>query len=140
MKSALTLKGVLTALATLFSFYLGGWDLLLAFLVWLVIFDTVFGLLDALFSHKTYDRLLMFKAAVIKLGYFILIMYAVWLDKTGMSLGWYDAPWARLATINYFIIHEGLSLIKHLINIGVPVPDFLKNAIEIFYKRSVPNG
>lgn len=127
-------NSVLAALAAVGTFVahaLGGWDAAMQVLVALMAADYLTGILVAAVwqrSNKSATGALDSKAGfkgLLKKG---MIMLLVWLGVLlDNALG---AAYIRTAIIIFFIGNEGLSLLENLGLMGVPLPAFLKRALE----------
>lgn len=133
-------NSTLAFLATVGSFIanqLGGWDTALAVLIAFIALDFVTGVLVAAVfkrSKKTKNGALSSSAGMkglIRKGVILLIVWvACLLDKlTG-------ADYVRTAVILFFIGNEGLSIIENVGIMGVPLPKFLKNALEAMKSKN----
>lgn len=107
------------------QFLFGGWSLPLQILVAVVTIDYFTGL-GAAFVGKRLDSRIGSRGIVKKVGFFVLVSLAHLLDKgTGMS-----APVLQTATIWYLVGNEGISIAENLGEIGVPIPESLKEALK----------
>jgi toxin secretion/phage lysis holin len=127
-------NSILTVLAAVGSFIanqLGGWDIALGVLIAFIALDYITGLLVAgVFkkSEKTEDGKLSSAASLkglIRKGVMLLIVWVACLLDTLTG-----ADYVRTAVILFFIGNEGLSIIENVGLMGVPLPKFLKNALE----------
>ena len=83
-------------------------------------------------SHAAFKGLL--KKALI----FLVVLLAALLDKA-VSMGTGIAFEAVAgATCLWFIASEGFSIIENVASMGVPIPGFLKQALEILRKKADP--
>lgn len=119
------IKAVFAVGATMLQFLFGGWSLPLQILVAVVTIDYLTGL-GAAFVGKRLDSRVGTKGILKKVGFFVLVSLAHLLDKgTGMS-----APVLQTATIWYLVGNEGISIAENLGEIGVPIPESLKEALR----------
>jgi toxin secretion/phage lysis holin len=124
------LQWIFTLGATALHFLFGGWSLPLQILVAVVIIDYITGL-SAAFVGKRLDSRIGSKGIVKKVGYFILVALAHLLDRgTGMA-----APVLQTATIWFLVANEGISITENLGEIGVPIPDRLRQALAVLRDR-----
>lgn len=114
---------------------LGGWDNLLAFLVMLVVADTMSGVFKAI-KNKTLSseamRVGLFKKAMIAL----ICSIAVQADR--VILDYFGHPillhfdgkeyelYVRTAFILWFCLEEAISLLENCAQLGLPIPNWLK--------------
>lgn len=126
-------KAIIAGLGAICGYIFGGLDLFLQAFCIILVADTVSGMIKG-FATGTYQskkfRLGLFK----KCGYMLAIILAVQLDKI---LG--DTGALRGALLFCFIANEATSIIENLGEIGVPIPEALKNAISILKNKSNNN-
>lgn len=102
--------------------WLGGWDVILRALVFLVILDYVTGVLKALYT-KTLSSSVGFKGLIRKIVIFIVVATAVVVqDVVGDSIP------LREIVIIFFICNEGISLLENASEF-VPIPQKLKDTL-----------
>ena len=119
------LKSALAALASLFCWLLGGWDVLAQALVLLIALDVAGGLAQAFYERKL-NSSIMRRGLLRKTGYFAAIALAVLVDRALFQ----SAPAFRTLVLSYLCVNEALSVIEHLAAVGVPLPAQLKRALE----------
>jgi toxin secretion/phage lysis holin len=119
------LKSVIAALASLFAYLIGGWDVLAQALVALIALDVAGGLVQA-FYEKRVNSSIMRRGLIRKTGYFAAIALAVLIDRALFQ----SAPAFRTLVLSYLCVNEALSVLEHLAAIGVPLPAQLKHALE----------
>lgn len=121
---------VISAITGLISGALGGFDYLLICLIAMIVIDFTMGFISAAFFNTskyskdgvTSDAL--FKGAIRKICILCLVCCAVIIDK---ALG---LDYVRNAVVFYFIATEGISVMEHLVHIGIPVPRFIVRILE----------
>ncbi len=118
-------RAVLAALGTLGTYLFGAWDPILQALIVLVCIDYLTGILAA-YTEKKLNSEVGFKGIVKKICIFLMIALATVLDS---SAGFGD-PWLRTAVIMFFIGNEAISALENMGRLGVPLPEFLKAALE----------
>ena len=101
---------------------LGGYDMLLMTIVWLVILDYVTGILKAIYNKKLSSSI-GYKGIVKKIMIFVVIALACAMQQ---MLG--DTIPLREVTITFFIANEGISLLENAAEI-VPIPERLKTIL-----------
>jgi toxin secretion/phage lysis holin len=119
------LKSVLAALASLFCWAIGGWDVLAQALVVLIALDVAGGLVQAFYERKL-NSSVMRRGLLRKSGYFAAIALAVLVDRALFQA----QPAFRTLVLSYLCVNEALSVLEHLAAIGVPLPAQLKHALE----------
>lgn len=132
-----TVLAIIGAIGSVLSNLLGGWDTALQTILIFMTIDYITGLIVAgVFkkSPKTDTGTLESKAGwkgLCRKGMTLLvILVAAQLDKvTGTDV-------IRNAVIIGYIANEALSIIENAGLMGLPVPKFLRNAIDILKKKS----
>lgn len=134
-------KIILAAVASIGTgilYLVGGWDEALLTLVILMGVDYLTGLICALVfnnSPKTNTGAGSSKAGFVgllkKVGILACVVLAVQLDKLVGT----DAT-CRTGVILFFIGNEGLSIVENLGLMGVPMPSFIKNALELLKSKN----
>jgi len=119
------IKSALAALASMFAYLVGGWDVLAQALVLLMGLDVAGGLIQA-FYEKRLNSSIMRRGLLRKTGYFAAIALAVLVDRALFQ----SAPAFRTLVLSYLCVNEALSVLEHLAAIGVPLPEQLKRALE----------
>ncbi len=117
------------ALGTLGAYLFGVWDPILQALIVLVCIDYLTGVLAA-YSEKRLNSEVGFRGITRKICIFLMVALATVLDN---SAGLGD-PWLRTAVIMFFIGNEAISAMENMGRLGVPMPDFLKAALEKLHR------
>ena len=106
----------------IFSFCLGGFDILVITLICMTILDYITGVLNACLS-KTLSSSIGFKGIIKKVMIYTVVVCAVMLDKLmGGQLP------LREVVITFFIANEGVSLLEN-VSPYLPVPQQLKDVL-----------
>lgn len=115
---------IMGALGTAFVYIFGGLDVALQCLLVAIALDYVTGIIKAYKSAKL-DSKIGIKGILKKVGVLCLVALAVVIDKlTG------ESGLIRTAIIYYLVSNEGLSIIENLGEIGILVPEFLKQKLK----------
>ncbi|AEH46734.1 phage holin family protein [Parageobacillus thermoglucosidasius] len=109
------------------SFLIGGADLLIIILLCFVMTDYVTGLIASAIEGKLSSQV-GFRGIVRKILVFVLVAVSHLLD---IAIGW-DNHFIRDAVIFSYIINEFISIVENIGRAGVPLPSFLKKAIQLF--------
>jgi toxin secretion/phage lysis holin len=109
---------------SLVTYLFGGWSALIKILVAFVVIDYVTGVLAAAY-HGKLDSNIGLKGIAKKVFIFIIVACGHLVDS---AMGTQDL--VRDAAIYFYIANELLSILENAGEIGLPVPDILKNAIE----------
>ena len=108
-----------------FATYLfGGWSALIQILVAFVVIDYVTGVLAAGVSGKLNSNIGL-KGIAKKVFIFIIVACGHFVDN---AMGTQDI--VRDAAIYFYIANELISILENAGEIGLPVPDILKNSID----------
>lgn len=128
-KALASVGGVVIAL-------LGGWDPMLKTQFYFMAIDYLTGIMAGLIgkSPKTetghIDSQIAWKGLFKKVGEVLAIIVSVRLDEIAMSAMGYSTPFFRYGTMLYIIATEGISILENLGAMGVPLPAFIKKALE----------
>lgn len=120
----------------LFASILGGFDTLLKCLMLLMLLDIIAGFSAAAFFNKSqYSKngltsKAMTQGIVKKICMLIIVSIGVVINKV-LSI-----DYIRNAIILYFIASEGLSILEHMLAIGVPFPPLVAKMLAIIMERS----
>ena len=125
MDSLLNYKIIFAALATGAAHFLGGFDnVLTAFIVFLCL-DYMTGVMAAVVT-KELNSSAGLAGIIKKVMQICLVGVAVIMDDlTGTP-----NPYFRSAILFYLISNEGISILENVSRAGVPIPDFLKTALQ----------
>ena len=118
------LKYIAAIGGSLVTYLFGGWSALIQILVAFVVIDYVTGVLAA-GVRREISSAVGGRGIARKVLIFVLVACGHLVD---MALGTADV--IRDAVIYFYIANELLSIIENAGEIGLPVPDILKNAIE----------
>ena len=109
----------------------GGWDILLASLIVLMVFDYLTGILRAWFL-KSLDSKIGFWGIVKKIIILIIVSTAYILSKL---LG--NLP-IREVVITFFISNEGLSILENAA-VFIPIPKIIKESLDQLNNKDTTN-
>ncbi len=134
------LLATFAGIGSVFSEWLGGWDVFLKTLVIFMIVDYVTGIAVAFVFHKS-DKTdsggasskECYKGIVKKMCILALVGVSVSVDNLAGS------NYIRSATIFFFLGNEGLSIIENIGLMGMKYPAFIKKALEVI-KETGDNG
>ncbi|OQM47543.1 holin [Anoxybacillus sp. UARK-01] len=119
------------------GFLFGGWSELLSILLAFVIIDYVTGTMAA-YKEGSLRSAVGFKRIPKKVMIFLLVAVGHLIDRVVGTNGLF-----RDATIFFYLANEALSIIENAGRIGLPVPEQMKQAIEVLKGKSekgVDNG
>lgn len=120
---------IIKTINNLFIFLLGDFDFLLKSILILMLLDYITGICKAFIKNKM-NSSIGAKGIIKKVGYLCIITISVVLDQilgTNGSL--------RTLIITSFIFNEMISIIENSSEMGIKIPDTLKNALEKLNKE-----
>lgn len=126
-----TIKLISAAAGAALSYFLGGLDGLLLALVIMVTLDYLTGVMSAVINREL-SSATGFKGIFHKVLIFCLVGVGHTLDYYVLKHG----DILRSAVIFYYIANEGISIVENAAEIGVPIPDKLRNALMQIKKES----
>lgn len=103
----------------------GPWDALIIALVACVVIDYITGIVKAAIAHKL-DSAVGFKGLMKKVFIFALVALATVVDRVVPATN--EA--IRAAVIMFYIANEGLSILENAGELGLPLPNGLKKALN----------
>lgn len=108
----------------------GGFDYALKSLLLLMLIDLIAGFTSAAFFNKSkYSKNGITSNALLKGGIRKISILAV--VSVGVVVdGVMQFDYVRNTVVIYFIATEGISILEHLVNIGVPVPNLVLRILE----------
>ncbi len=118
------LKIILAFISSSFIYLLGGIDVALECLLIAIVIDYFTGFFKA-YKLKKLSSSTGLLGILKKIGILMLVALSVIIDK---MVG--EAGVVRTLIIYYLVANEGLSIIENLSEIGVLVPDFIKEKLE----------
>ena len=120
------ISGITTGLIYLF----GGFDVALQCLLVAIVLDYCSGIIKA-FHTKTLSSRIGFHGLLKKIGYLLIVMLAVLIDRVTGNSGA-----IRTLIIYYFVANEGLSIIENLSVTNIPIPKVIKKALKALKKEA----
>ncbi len=123
------LKLAVAVVGTFLTTFFGGWDTMLRILVGLVVLDYITGVVAAWYD-KTLNSEIGGRGIMKKILLFVVVGVAYQLDvTTGQEV-------FRSLAIWFYLANEALSIIENAGRCGVPIPAFLKTALEQMRNRA----
>lgn len=119
------LKFVATAVGTLFTYLLGGFDSTIIFLIIVMCCDYITGVIKGWFLQEVSSKT-GFKGIVKKALIFIVLIIAVQLDN---SVEVIDTPIFRTVVAWFFIANETISVFENCGAMGLKIPKILSDAL-----------
>ena len=118
-------NAIVALLATFFTYIFGVWDLAMQVLIVFMTLDYGTGVLYAYLIGQLSSEV-GFKGLVKKCMILVVVIIGVMLDR---MLG--NGTWMFRTLVCYFYIaNEGISLLENVGNIGIPIPNKIRNALE----------
>ena len=118
-------NSLVAVLATFFTYIFGSWDLALQVLIVFMILDYGTGVLYAYLTDQLNSEV-GFKGLVKKCMILVVLIIGVMLDRI---VG--NGTWVFRTLVAYFYIaNEGISLLENVGNIGIPIPNKMRQALE----------
>ena len=125
MKKMKVFDSLVAVIATFFTWTFGTWDAAIAILIVFMVLDYLTGVIVA-YQNKTLNSEVGFKGLIKKCMILVILIVAVMLDRL-LNTG----TWVFRTLVCYFYIaNEGISLLENASNLGVRIPDKLKQALE----------
>lgn len=121
---------IISEIATVFIYLLGGWDVALICLVIAIVLDYISGLIKA-YTNKQLSSKIGFKGILKKIGILLIVMLSVLVDRVTGNTGA-----IRTLVIYYFVANEGLSILENLGQAGIPIPKGIKKALKILKEQN----
>ncbi len=120
-----SIKAIIAAIVGGFIALIGGWDKVMEILVIFIVMDYLTGVGLAI-KERQLNSEIGSKGLLKKAAIFIVIILAAQLDRI------VDNPvnLFRTAAGLFFIANEGISILENAGKIGLPLPAFLKKALE----------
>lgn len=119
------LNSVIAIIATAFTFLFGDWDTVVIVLIGFMVLDYVTGVLVAYINKKISSEIGL-KGLTKKFMIILILIGAVMLDRLMNNGTWMF----RTLVCYFYIANEGISLLENAGNLGLPIPDKLKEALE----------
>ncbi|HUW09327.1 MAG TPA: phage holin family protein [Anaerolineae bacterium] len=121
------LAGAVAAITTL----LGGWDDAMMILTIFIVLDIISGWIRA-FIQKELSSEESFRGTAKKVLIYVIVAVAAQADRlTGTAL-------VRNVVIAWYCATEALSILENTVAAGLPVPEFLKEALKQLNEKKFP--
>lgn len=119
-------NGIVAIIATFFTYLFGSFDLALQVLVVFMVLDYLTGVLYAFLTNQLNSEV-GFRGLIKKCMILAVLIVGVELDRMLGNGG----TWVFRTLVAYFYIaNEGISLLENISNLGVPIPNKIKTALE----------
>lgn len=131
MKKMKVFDSLVAVIATFFTWMFGTWDAAIAILIIFMVLDYLTGVIVA-YQNKTLNSEVGFKGLIKKCMILVILIVAVMLDRLLNTDTWVF----RTLVCYFYIANEGISLLENASNLGVRIPDKLKQALEQLNKEN----
>ncbi|MCU9614634.1 phage holin family protein [Caldibacillus lycopersici] len=129
-----TIQMGLGAAGSFFTWFFGGWDLLLQYLLLFMVLDYITGIIKAAIKKQISNRI-GFIGLARKVGVLVIVAIAHGLDRlfatSEANIFGLDIPVIRTIVIWGYIINEITSILENIKLIGVPLPAILQKILSI---------
>lgn len=123
------IKGAVAVIGATLTTFLGGWDSMLRVLVLFVALDYIIGVTAAALEKRLNSEIGA-RGIVKKILLFVIVALAFQIDQA------ISQEIFRNLAIWFYMANEALSIIENAGRCGVPIPAFLKAALEQMKKRA----
>lgn len=123
-------KPLIAVIGAALTVFFGGWDIMLQILIGFVVLDYVTGVAAAWYT-KTLNSDIGARGIMKKILLFVVVALAYQIDK---AIGGQEI--FRNLAIWFYLANEALSVIENAGRCGVPIPAFLKVALEQIKEKS----
>lgn len=130
MKKMKIFDSIVAIMATFFTWIFGTWDIAIAILIIFMVLDYLTGVIVA-YQNKTLNSEVGFKGLIKKCMILVILIVAVMLDRLLNTGAWVF----RTLVCYFYIANEGISLLENVSNLGVKIPEKLKDALEQLNKE-----
>lgn len=118
-------KMLVGGIGAIVAYLFGGWSALLAVLLTFVVIDFITGWMAAGVEGQLKSKV-SFRGIAKKVSIFLIVAAAHMVDTT---IG--DGHLIRDAVIFFYLANELLSIVENCGRIGLPVPDVIRQAVEV---------
>ena len=118
------LNEILSALLTFTIYILGGFDIALKSLIVVIVIDYITGIASAFYNKKLSSEV-GFRGIIKKFCYLCIVALSVVIDNLIGQQGV-----IRTLVIYFFVANDGLSIIENMSEMGVKLPQKLKDSLE----------
>lgn len=116
------------------TFLFGGWNAMLAILLTLVVIDFITGMVASALAGRLRSHVGMLGIAR-KVFIFVMVTVAHLIDLILSESGIQSSEAVMTMVIVFYSINEILSITENAGRIGLPIPEAVKNAVEILRNK-----
>ncbi|MCG3087457.1 phage holin family protein [Sporosarcina cyprini] len=128
------LKVIPAFFSGILTFLFGGWNAMLAILLTLVVIDFITGMVASALAGRLRSHVGMLGIAR-KVLIFIMVTVAHLIDLILSESGIQSSEAVMTMVIVFYSINEILSITENAGRIGLPIPEAVKNAVEILRNK-----
>ena len=118
-------NGIIATVGTGLTYLIGGWNASLKILAIFIIMDYATGIMNG-FVNKKLSSSVGFNGLLRKAAIFFVIIIANQLDLAINN----DNNLFKTMTCYFYMANEGISITENIAMLGVPLPDFIVNALK----------
>lgn len=131
----ITIQFIFSMMGGWLGYFIGGCDGLFITLIVFVILDYITGVIKAIIKKKLNSEI-GYKGLIKKITIFLIVGIANLIDINILgSIGV-----LRTAIIFFYLSNEGLSITENASQIGLPIPEKLKDVLEQLHTKSEEKG
>ena len=128
------LKVIPAFFSGILTFLFGGWNAMLAILLTLVVIDFITGMVASALAGRLRSHVGMLGIAR-KVFIFVMVTVAHLIDLILSESGIQSSEAVMTMVIVFYSINEILSITENAGRIGLPIPEAVKNAVEILRNK-----
>ncbi|GKV55797.1 holin [Sporosarcina sp. NCCP-2222] len=128
------LKVIPALFSGILTFLFGGWNAMLAILLTLVVIDFITGMVASALAGRLRSHVGMLGIAR-KVFIFVMVTVAHLIDLILSESGIQSSEAVMTMVIVFYSINEILSITENAGRIGLPIPQAVKNAVEILRNK-----
>ena len=113
------------------AYFFGDMDGFIHALIAFVILDYITGILAAIVRHELSSNV-GFNGIARKITIFIIVGVAHVVDRELLG----GTALLRDAVLFFYLANEGLSILENAVEIGIPIPDIIKDKLLQFHNKS----
>ncbi len=133
------LKAAIASIGSFFSLLLGGWDILLKWLLIFMIVDYATGMINAAINKKLSSKI-GFIGIARKIGILVVVAISHGLDQLfanpEANIFNIEMPIIRTVVIWAYIVNEIVSILENVKGMGVSVPLPLQKVLDLIQDRT----
>ncbi|MBR2208653.1 MAG: phage holin family protein [Synergistaceae bacterium] len=121
---------ICSAIGAIIGYFIGDFDGFIHGLLTLVVIDYISGVLAAIIKRELSSSV-GFTGIARKIMIFMIVGVAHVVDREALG----GTALSRDAVIFFYLANEGLSIIENAIEIGIPIPEIIKEKLALFHEK-----